>query len=383
MIIAFLFFGIILGTIAGLIPGLHSNNITKIALLAPLFGIEGLVLILTMGIVQSFVDFIPSVFFGAPDSDTFETILPGHKMFLNGEGFQAINLTVFGGVIAGIISLATIFIFIQFIQISSDVFPLMIPPILIFSIITLIFLENTNRKRFIAFLIIFTSATQGMMFPGQIFPLITGYFGLSTIITSQKEQQVKQNTNMILEKNYIIDALTGTIGGVIVSITPGIGNNLAAAIIKLFREKIPSKNYLVMLGSINTSNFIFSFPMLFFLNKARNGTMIFIKEESILTNQTFIVGIIIILISIGIGATITIVLSKKISKLNINFGKIEKIIFFMLILLVFIFNGVLGIIALFFSTTLGFLTVKLSVKRSNCLGFLIVPVMFFYLFVLI
>jgi len=164
---------------------------------------------------------------------------------------------------------------------------------------------------------------------------------------------------------------------------PGIGNNLAAAIIKLFREKIPSKNYLVLLGSINTSNFIFSFPMLFFLNKARNGTMLFIKEESILTNQTFIVGLITILISIGIGAIITIILSKKISKANINFGKIEKIIFCMLILLVFVFNGILGLIALFFSTTLGFLTVKLNVKRSNCLGFLIVPVLFFYLFVLI
>jgi len=170
MIILFLFFGIILGTIAGLIPGLHSNNITKIALLAPLFGIEGLVLILAMGIIQSFVDFIPSVFFGAPDSDTFEGVLPGHKMFLEGEGFQAINLTVFGGVIAGIISLVTIFIFTQFIQISSEVFPLMIPPILIFSILTLVFLENTTKKKFIAFLIICASATQGLLFSGQIFP---------------------------------------------------------------------------------------------------------------------------------------------------------------------------------------------------------------------
>ena len=383
MIILFLTLGIILGTIAGLIPGLHSNNITKLALLAPLFGIEGLVLILAMGIVQSFVDFIPSVFFGAPDSDTFETILPGHKMFLEGEGFQAINLTVFGGVIAGIISLATIFIFIQFIQISSEVFPLMIPPILIFSIITLIFLENTTKKRIIAFLIIFASATQGLMFSGQIFPLITGYFGLATIINSQKEKQIKQKINTALDKNYILDALTGTIGGAIVSIIPGIGNNLAAAIIKLFREKIPSKNYLVMLGSINTSNFIFSFPMLFFLNKARNGTMLFIKEESILTNQTFFVGLIIILISIGVGAILTIILSKKISTTNINFSKIEKIIFFMLILLVFVFNGFIGLVALFFSTTLGLLTVKLNVKRSNCLGFLIVPVLFFYLFVLI
>jgi putative membrane protein len=384
MIIIFLFFGIILGTLAGLIPGLHSNNITKIAFLLPLFEIEGMVLILSMGIVQSFVDFIPSIFFGAPDTDTFEGVLPGHKMFLSGDAFHAINLTVFGGIIAGVSSLALLFIFIQFITISEEIFPILIPPILIFSIITLIISENTQKKKLIAGLIIFASATQGLLFAGQIFPLITGYFGLATIINSQKEKKIKQKTNNTnLKKTYIIDALTGILGGAIVAIIPGIGNNLAAAIIKLFREKIPSKNYLVLLGSINTSNFIFSFPMLFFLNKARNGTMLFLKEESIITPHAFNIGLIIILISIGIGAIITTIISKKISKININFNKIEKIIFILIIILVFLFNGIIGLIALFFSTALGLLTVKLKVKRSNCLGFLIIPVLFFYLFILI
>ncbi len=382
MILLFLALGVILGIIAGMIPGLHSNNISKIAFLMPLFGIEGLALIISMAIVQSFVDFIPSIYFGAPDADTYEGILPGHILFLEGKAHEAIILTVFGGVIAIIISLIIMIFFIQFIQININNFSLIIPPILIISIILLIFSENKSQKKIIAGFVLFASATQGFLFPNQIFALITGYFGIATLIKSKKEKEIKQK-NEEINVNGFIEGIQGVIGGAIVSIIPGIGNNLAAAIIKLFKTKNLKKNYLVLLGSINTSNFIFSLPVLFFLQKARNGVMIFIKEESILTEGIFLNALIFILISGGIGALTTILISKKMSNCKINFGKIEKITILFLILLVVFFNGIIGLIALFFSTSLGLIAINTKVKRSNCLGFLIVPVLFFYVFVLI
>jgi putative membrane protein len=391
--IFYLVIGIILGTIAGLIPGIHTNNITRIAFLTPLFGNEAIVFIVSMVVTQSFVDFIPAIFIGAAGEGSFEGILPGHRMFLQGKAHEAIVLTVFGGITATIISIICFPFFVKFIEYYPRKFELIIPIILIFAIITLIITENNFNKKVIAIFIIFAAATQGMLFQNQIFPLISGYFGIPTLLntTIKKRENIIQSTKIELKNNNIFDSLTGIIGGAIVAFVPGIGNNLAAAIIRLFRQKIKTKNYLVLLGSINTSNFIFSLPVLIFLSKTRNGAMIFLKERIILTEQTILISIITILISAGIAGIITITISKKLSKQmnNQKFTQIqqkniiEKIVIIFIIIIVLIFNGIIGIIALLFSTALGIITIQTKTKRSNCLAFLIIPVLFFYLFKLL
>ncbi len=390
--ILFLIGGIVFGTIAGLIPGLHSNNITRIAFLTPLFGVEAIVFVISMATTQSFVDFIPTIFIGAPSSSTFEGVLPGHKLFLEGRAHEAVMLTVFGGITATIISVIMLPFFIKFLEYFPQHFQIAIPAILVFSLMLLVFSEDTKHKKIIALFVIIVSATQGFFFENQIFPLISGYFGISTLIKSvmTKEKTKKQEQKIIIEKNNINDSLTGVIGGAIVSFVPGIGNNLAAAIIRLFRQKIRTKNYLVLLGSINTSNFIFSLPVLFFLNKTRNGAMVFLKETIFFTQQEIIIAVITILVSAGIGGIITIGLSKKMvkkinqrKKLEKDSKKIEKGAIIFIVLMVIFFNGLIGLTALVFSTALGLVAINKKVKRSNCLGFLIIPVLFFYLFQLI
>ncbi len=391
--ITYLLLGIIAGTTAGLIPGIHTNNITLIVFLTPLFGNNATVFVLSMITTQSFVDFIPTIFIGAASENSFEGILPGHKMFMQGKAHEAIMLTVFGGIIATIISILVFPFFIKSIEFYSTNFEIIIPMILIFSIITLILTENTKQKKLIAIFVIIVATTQGILFKDQIFPLISGYFGISTLINSTIKKQIsqKQETEFEIHNDKIKDALTGIIGGAIVAFVPGIGNNLAAAIIRLFRQKIRTKNYLVLLGSINTSNFIFSFPVLLFLSKTRNGAMIFLKERILITEQTILIGCATILISSGIAGIITIIISKKMSK-NSNNSKfiklqqnkiIEKIIIILITILVLFFNGLIGLIALIFSTALGLITINTKTKRSNCLAFLIIPVLFFYLYQLI
>jgi putative membrane protein len=378
--ILFLLIGIILGIIAGLIPGLHSNNISKIIIFLPFFGTEILVLIIALGITQSFVDFIPSILLGAPDSETYESILPGHKLFLKGRAHEAIALTVFGGILSVAIAILFLPFFIEFIKINTSYFPTIIPVVLLTTLFILVFGEKTRNKKILILFVIIASGTQGLLFKEQIFPLITGYFGLPVLILSKPKEKVKQETKFDISLKNIKESLTGTIGGAIVSIFPGIGNNLAAAIIRTFRQKIKTKNYLVLLGSINTSNFIFSIPVLFFLNKARNGTVIALKDSIFFTNNELFLSITIILIVSGIAGIITLVISKKLLKFSFDFRKIEKIIIFFLIFLVFIFNGFFGLIALFFSTSLGLLTNLVGVKRSSCLASLIIPTLLFYLF---
>src|SRR3989344_7891079 len=95
----FLLTGIICGVFFGLIPGIHPNTIV---LFVPFFlslSVDPLFLIafiVALGITNSIIDTIPSILLGAPDAGNELSILPGHKMLLRGQGYDAIKLTVVG-----------------------------------------------------------------------------------------------------------------------------------------------------------------------------------------------------------------------------------------------------------------------------------------------
>jgi putative membrane protein len=376
--------GIISGIFTGLIPGLHTNNIALLFLASPVFGQEFMVFLLSMSITHSFVDFIPSVFIGAPSEDTFESILPAHQLFIQGRAFEAVCLTVLGGVIALFGSLLIAPIFFVFIQQNTDAIIFLTPTIL-FLALGIIFFSEKNK--WLTGLIILSAATQGFFFNGQIFPLITGFFGLPTILLSLKKpnNQIVQSNNFSFDKEIIKEGFFGVIGGAIVSVIPGVGNNIAAAIIKLFRNETNSKKYLVVLGSINTSNFFFSFIVLFAISKTRNGVMIALNEKMFFTPEIFFLGLLIMLFSGCVAAIITIIFSKKATLIftgkKILFG--TSISLFLIITLVFVFNGVIGIVTLFFSTATGLLAIMTGTKRTCCMSSLIIPTLFFYVFYLI
>ena len=88
-LLAALFIGVCIGSLTGLIPGFHVNNVALIllgvspALLAigiPLSAAAGI--IVATGVVHTFLNYIPSALIGAPGADTALALLPGHRMLL-------------------------------------------------------------------------------------------------------------------------------------------------------------------------------------------------------------------------------------------------------------------------------------------------------------
>jgi TctA family transporter len=58
-------------------------------------------------ITHTFLDFIPSVFLGAPEGETALSLLPGHRMMLAGRGYEAVKCSVIGsfGAVIGALAL--------------------------------------------------------------------------------------------------------------------------------------------------------------------------------------------------------------------------------------------------------------------------------------
>src|SRR4030042_2062206 len=104
-----LLLGVLAGTLTGLIPGIHMNLvgttlvILSASLLSPIAPIYLVVFIVAMAISHTFIDFIPSIFLGCPDTDTELSILPGHELLKKGQGYEAILLTAYGSLAAVLI----------------------------------------------------------------------------------------------------------------------------------------------------------------------------------------------------------------------------------------------------------------------------------------
>jgi len=386
MILPWLLLGSAAGIIAGLIPGLHSNNVAILLLASPLFGEEITIFMLGMCITQSFTEFIPSIFLGAPSENTFESVLPAHKMLLEGKALEAVCYTVTGGLIAVLIGSALTPFFFTFIEKNSQEIITLTPFILGFALLVFIFTEKGLKKNIWSAFIVIAAATQGMLFYGQVFPLITGYFGIAGTLNSlwEKQAKVKQDEKAEVGREYFGSSIVGLIGGALVSVMPGIGSNTAAGIINVFKKTNSAKGYLAMLGSINASNFFFSFATLFALSKARNGTMIALQDKMFFTQETLFIGTISMVAAAGIGGLCTILLAKKaMGFLDEQKTKTLSITSIgIMIILVGVFSSANGLIALFFATALGLLTIKKGVRRSTCMSSLIAPAMFFYIFIL-
>ena len=91
-IILALFSGILFGTITGLTPGIHVNLVgaflvtLSATILSSVNSLSLVVFIVAMAITHTFLDFIPSIFLGCPDTDTELSVLPGHELLKKGQG---------------------------------------------------------------------------------------------------------------------------------------------------------------------------------------------------------------------------------------------------------------------------------------------------------
>lgn len=102
--LAFVFGGVALGTVSGLTPGIHVNNLELLlASMAPaVSGPPKLVgaAMLTAGVVHSFLDVIPTLVLGVPDPAMAATALPGYRLVIEGQGREAIRLSALGSSLA-------------------------------------------------------------------------------------------------------------------------------------------------------------------------------------------------------------------------------------------------------------------------------------------
>lgn len=389
--------GVLTGCITGLTPGIHINLVSLLVvsfspILAPVFGLIGLgCFIISMSITHSFLDPIPSIYLGAPDSDQALGVLPGHRYLLAGHGYTALKLTLIGSIGGLILSVLFFPLFVFIVSFAYDYISSYIAWILIAVVLFMILRDNKKLWAVFVFLI---SGVLGFIvlnissLKNPLFPLLSGLFGVSTLLISLNESESmpeqKTDFDIYLKPKLALKALlSGQFSGFLTAVLPGVGSATAAVLSLQITRKLGDKGFMVLIGSIGTVNFVLSLVTLIVLEKARNGAIIAVQK--LVSNIAWSESLIFLAVSLIAGG-IALYLGLKIGKIfskfivKVNYKKLVMIIIFFIALLVFLLTSPLGFFVLIVSTAVGLIPAIVKTTRTQAMGCIMLPVILFFLF---
>jgi putative membrane protein len=441
LIILFCILGVLTGIITGLLPGLHVNNIALILLsisgtivtsLSFLFqyGISSefvlvliCVYIISTSISHTFHDAIPSTFLGAPNEDKALSVLPAHSLLLEGKGFEAVSLSAIGSY--GAILFCFFLLYpIRFIIGNPLFFYESLKEIMFFVLIAISILMLSTEKAKIddfgkkgitpaisgilfATIIFLISGLFGIVIfetnsfsplglsSNILFPALAGLFGAPTLLTSliTKPKIPKQSINELhldkkTKKSSIFSVITGSIGGIFVSIIPGVTSSTGTVVAMTARGQSDKRQTIITLSAVNTACAFFVVVVMFVLLRSRSGATLAVMDIISVTEWSELimpVNLVYFLMALLLGGTLSYYFTLKIGKLfakhfvNIPYFLLIKLTLTIIIVLVFIFTGIIGILVFIVAILIGLLPVFWGVRRSHCMGVLLIPILLFFI----
>jgi putative membrane protein len=387
--------GVCCGTFTGLAPGIHVNLVSLLLLTVSPFLLQYVsalsicCFIISMAITHSFLDAVPSVFLGAPDESQAMNALPGHRLLLQGKGYEAVKLTIIGSMLCLMVGIAAIPLLIPF---SRFLYPLMKDYTGIILIIVMAYMLFKDKNRIMNFVVFALSGVLGLLvlnipnLSDPLFPMLSGLFGTSMLLISLTEKvnipkQSFDETIFVDKKSTIKAVIAGTLAGVFAGFLPGLGPAQGAVIASQFVKKIGEYGFMILVGGINTVNFVMSFVTLYTIDKARNGAVIVISK---IIPEVTLGMIAVFAIAALIAGCASVFLSLKISRFfatmfsKVSYTKVIAGVIIMITLLVFIFSGFMGLLVLLVSTAIGIIPGLTSTARNHQMGCLILPVILFF-----
>jgi putative membrane protein len=394
-------FGIALGVLSGLTPGVHNNTFSALLLaylpyLSQFFSQEEVaVIIFANAITHTFIDILPSVFIGVPDEDTALSILPSHEMVLEGKGFQAISISALSSMLSFLTALSIFLIFTltlpsiwRFLHAATPFFLIAVLVFLVFSEKGEIYSGKFNiwlRRCYSLLVILFSGLVGYFAFKysflseirpgGNIFiPMMLGFFALPVVLVGMRNKSEIPEQKVVLERPRLKHVFLGSFSGALVSLFPGVSSGIAAAI---STARLKSREaYISAVSASNTSNAILCFSVLFSTGLTRSGaanSFKYVIGYELSFNETInliLIGLIVAFISL----LLTLALGSLFSSFLVRTERISRLSFLILLFILAytpFMTGFFGIILLLVSSSAGLLAVKLRVRRVACMGSII------------
>lgn len=387
--------GIFTGIFTGITPGIHVNLVS-----ATLFAISPILLkytsalslavfIIALAVTHSFLDTIPSIYLGAPDDENALSVLPGQRMLLRGEAYQAVKITILGAYSGLIIAICLIPLFML---IANIIYPFLKPYLAYLLVIFIAFMILREKQKLWSFILFFLAGTLGVLtlsMPGlkePLFPLLSGLFGVSGLLLSFFDNTKIPQQKITKEIDFKIKELLRVLAGsslavFLIQFFPGTGPAQGAVLSSQIVRNIKDKGYLALVGAMGTMSVIFSLVTFYTLGKAKDGAIVIISKLTTIGLSSFILLNVTYLIAGSVAVFLVLFLSKKFSKIivKVNYKVLVISIIMFIIFMCIVLNGPIGLIVLTTSSAIGLIAPLKQIGRNHAMGCLLLPVLIYLL----
>jgi len=403
--------GVGIGTITGMTPGIHVNTAGAIlfavsTILLSFVSPEFLcVLMVSMSIAHALLEFVPSMLLGVPEEGTALTVLPGHKMVLEGRSKEAIRIVSIGGFGAIIVTILLLPIFAIVLPPTYELLKPITWILLLIASIYLIYKVTSTLKGFLWSLLLFILSGilgwiifQAPLSSGiSLMCLFSGLFGISTILFSLNDNSTIPHQNKFYELDLdsakIKSIITGGTTGAILGFLPGFGPAQGSVIAQSAsgqsnNDDENTTNFLLVISGLNTSDCLFSLIAIYLIGNPRSGIAVYMSYLISEFNLShLIVFIFASLISVSLSLALCLKLGDSFSKLmsGIDYRKLSITVIVLQVILLYIFGlyyqAPLPYLTLMLitSTAIGLLPHYLDVSKSHLMGILIIPAIIIYM----
>ncbi|WP_232054797.1 tripartite tricarboxylate transporter permease [Thermococcus sp. 2319x1] len=374
--------GILFGTITGITPALHVNTLASIvgSFLISTGDFSYVVLLYSMGLTHTFLDAFPSTFFGIPEEETAISVLPAHKLALQGRALEVINISLKASLLAAIFSVILAFPY----ALLAKYYTTFLGKVAVFLLALFLIITEKGMKRIYALLIFILSGIFGLVVDRiplrePYFHVFVGLFGVPAILFSLNNSQkieIGDSKIQMPKKKFLKFSFIGTFFGMLASLLPTFTSS-QAALLGSFLSK-DERTFLTIAFSVNTSNFVFSLVNFYATGKTRNGILVLIKDLYYpLSSKELLILLLVTIITSNIanlyGVRLSKVLGRAISK--IDYTTLNRGVLLFIIAASLYFDGLLGLMVLLTATLIGASATILRIKRTTCMGVLMLKIM--------
>jgi putative membrane protein len=389
--LGFVLAGIALGTMSGLVPGLHANNFALLlagfapAIPAPPLQVGAAML--AAGVTHTFLDIVPALAIGVPDPAHAPTALPGHRLVLQGRGREALRLSAMGSLLAVVLAVP---LAVPVTLGMKRVYPTIaahLPIVLGTVSLLLVLTERTMTARFGGAVALLASGALGVLtldvppagvLPAgsMLAPLFAGLFGAPILIEAlsgegvppQGDAQVTTSRGVVLAVGAV-----GTLAGALVGYIPAISSAIAAAAALVVLPHRGPRPFIVATSGVNTANTVFALFALVALGSPRTGVLVAVDNTGVPLDLPVLLGS-VALAAIA-GFLLVLLLGDRYLALV---GSVDNVVvsigvLVFLCVLVVAFTGPVGLAVFGVSTLVGLVPARFGSRRMTCMGVLLVP----------
>ncbi|MDI6820008.1 MAG: tripartite tricarboxylate transporter permease [Candidatus Hodarchaeaceae archaeon] len=395
-VLAYALLGIGLGVFTGLVPGIHVNNLTPmlvaLALSSSLPPMRLVATIAAMALTHTFISYIPATFLGAPEQGTELSVLPAHRLLLEGHGYKAIELTAFGCLSALMLGAALVLPLSLVVEPAYRLIQPQMHWLLIAIIAIMVALERSRAGIFWAAAIFLLSGLLGLLTldtnlcrgDAALMPLLSRLFGASVLLVSaiQKSSLPEQyiGGELLGLRPNVRPLCAGTAAGILTGFIPGIGPSQGTVLAQLATRSSGTNEFLVAVSGVNTAKTLFSFVALYAIGRPRSGAAVAVDQliEVGLKELIFLVGV--ALLAGGVAAVLHLKLGKLAAK---HIGRLPYramciVVIASIVGLTVCYSGLIGLPVLTTATAIGLLPATTKVKRTHCMGVIMVPCILYF-----